>query len=732
MGSTETVTSSSLNRIIKDEKVGDIFSGYLLNAGKKMPVGFDVVIDEFGRSIVDVNGLYNEKYMKAMGYDTEEFVEIETLSEDALLQWMRNKVNPGISSISDYSEGLISLTEVALNDLEVTYKDFSIASKRLTAEDGKRYVYMTAVNNGEMYDIVLYMEGKDCIDAYAKKEGYSVSSYPSTYTVSKGFYFWEATLVKKGVSSVVNVPFTYKYISRFDILNAMCKDIEKKYNGYIYSLMSEPDSEGYTHVLGRAKVTVTYLGNFEYTVTSTILSGSIYGADGEEGTGPGAQAQILGVAVVRELIRKDLEKLRVIRMYYTLDGEVHFYYNYSSTIGPKVKVKKRATTFPMIPLKERFQYIKNKHIDAILNKIGMNSDDFKESLNQSEIASAYVVFGVPIKHTNSAVVRVIYETLKVLVKGKTSSGSNKLHRRREDIRLNYTNMAGISVAINTESEMRIGTIGPVGTITREAVDYEIEVWEDGISYMQPAIALVFRKQETEDSYFEIVVYDASTTYHFGDMSLRPNGLHDPGCILPIIREVYQELNFKDKCSVLGISMHVLVYTQVEVKTEWYQSMLFQFVMSAVTLYVGGPIVFALSSAVSLGLGALLGKELMAVIAVVMIVYGGYQAIGQTGFEAGLAAAATLVQTVNFANNLIIQKDLKSLAASSESATSANAAEQRKLAETLESIRNPLLMAQTNRLDEIDTYYTIATGDFQYNFDMLYDYATVFSNGQVQV
>lgn len=770
--SSETITSFDAVRIMKDGTLGKVFDGYILNAGKNMPIGFDVVRDTFGRSIVDVNSLYNERYMQAMGYDTVETVEIYDLSEDALLQWMRDNVNSSISSISNYEEGLISLTEVALKDLEETYADFNIASKRLTAEDGKQYKYMTEVSNGPMYDIVLYMDGKDCIDTYAIANGYTVVTYPSSYTVVDGVYFWVAVLLKGSITSTVSVPFIYKYISKVDSIRAECERIAEKYTGHITTIYSEPDSEGYYHSEGEAKVTVTYLEGFEFKIESEAIYGST--RSNEDGSiPPGIQAVYANEEQVRVLIQKEIISMQVIKLYYRLNGETHFYYNFSSFIGDKVKTKKRATTLPMIPFKERFSFVSSPKLSSILNKIGMKSKDFTESLNDSKIASAYLMFGIPFDHTHPAAVRYIFETLKVLVAGGggyNSVGSKIDRLRRKDISLKYTNMASIETNASTISSLETGSIGPIGTVTREEITYEVEVWEEGYSYMEPRRGLSFKKQETEDSFFEITLSAASTTYLFGNMDLRPAELGNPKCVLPIIREVFMELSFEDKCYLLEIGMHLLVFTQQEVKTKWYQSGFFQFLMLAVvvvaSVFTGGAAAAAYGAAASaaaaagaavtvgmvvaaagvvaavvsavMAFAAFMGADfgsLGAVIGIALAAFGGYSALTNTTLSTAntaLAVASSSVSIVSTVNSVMIQKDIKGLMAEANKAVENNKEAQKALATLEEGLKNALVTPFVNRHDEINLYYDIAVGGQQCNYDVLYDFTNAYTQNIITV
>jgi len=192
---------------------------------------------------------------------------------------------------------------------------------------------------------------------------------------------------------------------------------------------------------------------------------------------------------------------------------------------------------------------------------------------------------------------------------------------------------------------------------------------------------------------------------------------------------------------------------VTVKLKWYQTGLFKFVaiiaIAVISYFTGlaaaklsGTILGASTATVGVALayagGALGVLSVMGVntglvgqvIGMISIMFSGYIGLLKKGLEGTLILAKALVDTVSMANSLIIAKNTKGLSKELASATSDREEAEKELDEELKNLQNPLMLPFTDPLNEIDNYYAIATGELQYDYDVLYNYDIIFSKNQI--
>ena len=79
-GGSETIRSAQIVGLSK--KYGALKKKILLENGKHISSGMNMVIKSRGQSIVDIKSMYNKKYLEAMGYAPNDSILIEKISED--------------------------------------------------------------------------------------------------------------------------------------------------------------------------------------------------------------------------------------------------------------------------------------------------------------------------------------------------------------------------------------------------------------------------------------------------------------------------------------------------------------------------------------------------------------------------------------------------------------------------------------------------------------------------
>ena len=771
--STETIKNVDVSRIVKDSQLGNTFKALILNAGENIPNGAPLVNESFGQSMVNIGGLYNEKYMKALKYDTKDTITYRVFDVDKLLSWMQKNVNPGISDISSYERGSVSLTEDAITYLEVAYPGFNNTDRTLVAEDGYNYKFKYTVNNGRNYDIVLAMtDGAQTADKYVKT---TYASNQEASVVSVGSLvdgFWTITVKFKQkpvtassnfVTRTISIPEGLKYISKPDPTYDIGASIAAQFNGRVAGYGEYHNEDGSTSYRGRSVATVKYLGNYEFSVTATAE----YGYSDEN---DGLQAQANNLQAVNQGIREAMDKFLSLKVYYILDGKVYLYQNLDSAFG-NLYSNKRATIFPIIPFKEYGVHVKDSRArKAILSKIGMENKTFRETLAQKELNSAYLMFGVSPSYSNKVATKCIYDTLDKLRTGNAATGSfapvGKFFRGRvrQDMKMQFNGMT-VETQVDSVGDVVSGSIGPIGTYkrvvgSRQIVSYDTE----GFPYNENIIELRYQKQITEEFYNEIILYDVTTVYTgvgkgFVEGMLDRGGALNPKCVIPLVRDTFTELNIKDKCKILELSMNLVVFVVQEIKLKWYQTTLFSVIVMVVIIVIAAItqqyyLIGAAGALTAVEVAAITASASMAAITsvasftlmslqmmgtdlgvfgqiagIALAVYGGYSAYTNTTLSTAnttFAMASAAVDIVGQVNSLLIQKDLKALMTASQKSALEKEEVRKKYEEMQDTLKQSLILPFVNRFDEIDMYYDMAVGGRQCNYDILFSYENAYS------
>lgn len=754
--SSRTITDYDLVPIMKG--IGELYKTLSLEAYKQVPSGMSTVMDVYGESIVQISGLYNDGFLTAMGYNPNELIQYNVVDEVKLLQWVRDNLDPNATGIGSYRLGSVTMQDMAFKYLQNNFPPFSPSNRVFTNTDGKTYMYHGVVSNGSMVDIISHLNPTDTIDEYVAGmwSGWSVSSYPIYYTEVNGQLYWRVAITRTYTTTptppeepeevteteVINVALVYDYKQIPDENHTAAMLIQSTYNRHtVDKFYSVCDGDGWCRSYrGKSVATVVYIGNMQYSISYT-----------EEYTA-GYEARVECANYVDVGVARDAALLaeQIILVYQNNDiSKIH--YGTKSSFGP-VYSTQNAEAYPIIPLKVNGSIVGSTTKQNItLGKIGLSGNDFKNSLNDGDLNSAFLVFGMPITDTSQAGIKFIFESLYSLV--STTTAGRKFRDTKETLRVSFSTLA-ISTRLNIETKQVVGSIGPVGTYTHKLLS-TTNTSCDGDDYCTTTTIYHrrYRKQADSVYYQEITVWDAETNYTVAGYKFTAN-IRDSKCIIPVSRQVLFKLDFITTCSVIEKTMQFMVFMKKTVKLKWYQTGIFQIIMIIVAIVitylswgalakVGAGLVGATMSAgqvlavagVAVGVAGVMGVKtgiLGQVVGVISIIYGGYAGITATATSAQsvLIVANSLVQATSMANSLIIQRDVKRLIEEADKATANNKKAQEALQEQIKDLQNPLLMPYHDRLAEIDAYYEVASGNLQYNYDILYNYDLAFSKNMV--
>lgn len=341
------------------------------------------------------------------------------------------------------------------------------------------------------------------------------------------------------------------------------------------------------------------------------------------------------------------------------------------------------SVLPIIPLKIGRSFVSDRNTRVALRDMGMVGDEFNKSLRDKEVRYASLGFMVDVDDDSDSVTRLMYHTLEHLAsEGQSLFGASGRGKGKEDTEVSEYEPRGfkiefegmvVTLTANFKTEVKWGTIGDVATYTKSTEPYTATYTKtsgfETTTRSEERLRRIYRRQENKYYYTEITLESFTVNHSYRGTSsytTRKNSSHD-GMILriPIIREVVRKLPFIDYVYILQMSMVLSVYTKVTIKTKWYQSGIFSFIMAAVA--VGIVVVTAGSGTAALGAifaGDATMATVLTAVAFIGAVAGAILAVaGVVGVDLGVvgdvlqvlavlgAVAALTSSTLNYMNEL---------------------------------------------------------------------------------
>ncbi len=818
-GGSETIKNAQVIGLSKE--YGKLKKKIFLEVGKFVPNGMNIVIAAYGQNIVDMKSMYNKSYLKAMGYAPNDNILINKISEGKVLEYTKNHIDSRAIQIYNPEVGSLSTMDQVILELQ-DKPNFKRSVMSFTHTDGKKYHYYTAVQNGSYIDISCYLNITDTITPYLSSkypDGYVLLSTSSTPLGSNGSLYWTTTVeytyyedkiieeivVVNGKSTVVqkvikvkktaiasdNIDCIFIYISVLDKEDSHMYAIAQQYSGPFSTTgtYTEENEEtgGYTHtVLVTGTFTVTYIGNgeFSYNMDAPSPFDSSYRYSDsilawENGV---ISYQARKIAQVEQAVVDNVRKL--IWDYNVAGGDydsVRRTYAQGSILD-SIIVKEYADTYPIIPLKRRFNLVNSKKMDLVLKKIGLEGKDFHESIRQKEICDAYLFFGIPYSPGNPGLIEYIFEYFTTLSNVRVNYSKNAQKYAATSINTTYDGM-GIHQSYRVESWVvvepatrSVGTYWYQKTTETFISGYEERTFvnENGLSQEEVVPIYVTKSyneycyQESEDYYIKIRPMSIQYWYTLGGKqwgqkggrSIKDQAEEWGGVVngsddkiqlrIPILKQITNKMDFNLLCDVIEQSMSFAVYTQQTVKTKWYQTGFFKFVMIVVIIVVayftggaalsllpgvmgvvvaGAIYLSAAMSIISMVTGTSFGV-FGTVVGIVAAIGGGYASLVNSGMSITQTIMFTASQVLNLVsevNNLLFSMKMGSKQKDYNNQLNQQEKEKEKLADEYEKLyeNQGMIVNMFNNfksLEDIDNYYNVATGDFDSYFLML-DYAT---------
>ena len=786
-GGSETIKGAQVVGLSK--KFGALKKKIMLENGKYISSGMDVVIKARGQSIVDIKSLYNKKYLEVMGYAPNDSILIDKISEGKVLEYTKNNIDNKATYVSNPVVNTLGTLDQAILELQ-DKPNFKRSEMSFTHTDSKKYYYFTSVQNGSYIDISCYLNNDDTVTPYLENkypDGYAILDMNTYPLVDNGSVYWKAeveyiyyedeevngetvTLQKLGlVTEYIDCIFIYFTI--LDTEEAQMYAIAQQHSGPFTTtgtyIQENEEMGGRTYtVTVYGTFTVTYIGNGEFSYNMYAPPPSNQDKYENSAWNNGvvsyqaqkvAQIEQAVIDNVRKLIWDygvDREDIDGVRRTYVL-GNV-----YKSFI-----VKEQADAYPIIPLKRWFNLVNSKNMDIVLKKIGLEGKDFHDSIRQPEICDAYLFFGIPFSSSNPGLIQYVFEFFTTFSNVRENYGKYAQRRGASSLNISFDGM-GIHQNYNVQSWVVVEpATRPLKAYWYEStsetllVGYEEVNNPEGVGKIKVPIYETYTygeycHQESESYYIRIRPNVTNYWYTLGGLEWGNIGRIDRTdsveLRLPILKQITNKMDFNLLCDVIEQSMSLAMYTQQTVKTKWYQSGFFQFVMMAVIIVVayftGGAALAAMPGAMGVVVaGAIYLSAAMSIISmisgasfgifgtvvgIVAAIGGGYASLVNNGMTLTQVVMFTATQVLNLVsevNNLLFsmkmgkkQEDYNNQLKQQEQEKQKLQEEHEKLHENQGMIVN--MFNNFKSLDDIDTYYNIAVGDFDSYYLML-DYAT---------
>ena len=797
MGGSKTHTIKDIQIVGIMDNVGELRKRMFLEDARKIGGGMGLVMTSRGQNIAQLKGLYNEGYITAFGYNPNDSILIDKLDEDTVLAHTQAVLDSSATEVRNLEVALLDVVTQAILKLQ-TYPQWD-ALNRCFEYNGELYGYLTSVQNGQYIDITIYRNRDGTVTEYLDgkygvgkwtilSQGSTVQNIDSqqvwvveveySYTVIEDI---EGTPTEVTYTEVVaeHVPIEIEYIQITDAEHTGMVDIVNNYNGdvTIYSCVSTNDFDGNILTTRCLHVTVsrtaTYLGNGEYSVT-TSANNPYNLFDWEYSAVGAAQSNATQQALVG--IEQDIKAStqKVIWVYGDGVSSDNKYAYVVLSEYPEFIVPTQAKSMPIIPLKRNRSIVSSRNQDIMLKQIGIEGEDFASSLNAKEILDAYIHFGVPVKNTNIAAVKYIFELLAQLsnIRETIKFGGTRVVKKVSisynglDIQQTY----GVDVEVVEDSTRPVGTYWYetetrtyTSTSTDENGNTETGTYTRGL----PA----YNKQESEGYYIKVVNTSLMFRYTVGgirksypDLKAIFTQSADPEENLklmryPVVKDILIKLPINDYADIIEQSMCLVFNTKTSYKTKWYQRGFFKFIMIIVVIvvfiytgfYMDMSTVAGVTNTVGVfgagstyaqvalvagfvgGLAGLLGVDLGVlgkVLTVVALAYGVYHIAtqGVNTFMQGVNAANTLLQIPVVVTSLTHTNgpldDLQNRVA--QQAQQLEEAEDEEEEMTGDSVSGGLLIMGSSI--PVDSYYDMALGNLnQYNlmYEDPYDYSKYF-------
>lgn len=773
-GSKKTIVDLSTTKLIEDPE--KIYKSVMRDVLSNGPKGSRAVMSSLARHIIDNKSLFHSKYLETLGYEPTVNAKYLNIDTDLVKDYIESNTADIVQSISSARYDAPNASEYMLYHLQSNYNDLDLALREFTGLDGKRYKFLTTtVVSSALIEATCYRVSSETVSEHAFENGYTVDIiYEDIETIS-GLKYWK---YRDTTGQVRYASVEYLYLNVEGIDYQAIEYILSGWNNKIYSrtgTMTNDDGTTYTtwNLTAKSKIYLDSDGKINVEVSKVSID---YPARYR------SQYYVEAVNGAMIDIKKEIEDN--IKQYMANSSEKLIATYIDSNNIQKIIIASVSEelvsgfidveAYPIIPLKSNYAFTKDtRERKAVLNKIGMTGSDFESSLSNSSVKHASIMFAIRLDSNDSISNRYIYNLLDNLA-STTVVGIKGGAVTTHNVQIKFQGV-DLTTKIGMTTQIKSGAIGNIGEIvglngTESYTVRDPDAYGD--VYMKKNRTIkILRKQINELYYNEIIIRNASSDWRIEGYAKGGNlfGDEPENCVLPLIKTAMYGFNLEDSLYMLGKSLSIVAVSITEIKTKWYQTGFFKFVMIvalvAITVLTAGAAGAAAASAYTAAYGA--GAATLAVattaatigtivstivylggivsvlgalgvdtgIAGTIIGVAGLAAGGYVMYLNGLASGVGQISTLQMANGLTgaakmasdinVKGQMGKMQEGYEELNKRMKELDKEGEELYANVQNGIFIGISDR--EPDLMYYMSSTSYMCNYDSLYDYDSIYSN-----
>ena len=773
-GSKKTIVGLSVTKMIDEPE--KVYKSVMRDVFSNGPKGTRAMMSSLGRQFIDNQKLFHSKYLESLGYAPTVNAKYKNIDSGLVSSYIESVTTDTVSNISRAKYDAPTAEEYMMFYLQETYSDFNLALREFSHTDGKKYRYIrNTVVSTTTIEATMYRISSETVSDDALSKGLIVDVIYDTPEIINGIKFWKY-IDSLGVNHYVAIEYMYINIPGLNV--QLYEYAISEFNNKIYTrskdVIGEDGSvkETVWTLTAKAKVYINSSGAIEVEVVKQSLDMPTYKSR--------YYVEAVNSAMVD--IKKEIEdnidsyiasaQERLVVTYLNSNNELKILI--SSVNENVVTSLVDIEAYPIIPLKSNYAFVNDtNNRKAILNKIGMTGEDFEESLSNSQIRSSAIMFTVSLDDKNKNSIKYMYNLLDNLI-STTAPGSKNTSVTTHDVEIKFEGF-DLKTKISMTNQIKSGSIGAVGTYAYENTS-RIERVEytdnEGSGYNNVTIkSKILRKQINELYYNEIIINNATSYWNLEGYRKKASLFEEESenCVLPLLQTAMENFTLEESLYIMGKSLSIVVLSITVVKTKWYQTGFFKFVLIvalvAITVLTAGAAAAATSAAYTAAYGA--GVATLAVtttaatlgmIAGTIVALGGIVSVlsvmgvdtgvagqvigvaglvvgGYTMYLNGLASGVGQISTLQLANGLVgaasMASDINAKGTMAKIQENYDQLNQKikevedEGKELYANIQNGMWVGVADREPEL-LYYMSST-DYMCNYNSLYDYDSIIDS-----
>lgn len=564
----------------------------------------------------DYRKKYSNRFLTSLGYDPTTNATTRILDRVDVLSYVQG-TDPTASAIDKFYGRYISKEEAMYYYMQNTYGAGWDNATRVLLDSGKTYTSPAVVNDGTNLNITLTREYVDTI-VDNLTTNYQYSETNNTVVLNTG----PDTAVLSGTSGIdtkhVRVEVGTAQTIEFDILadTPWSETTISLTNGTYTVEVYETDSlnveslvDSYSVVINNEElydvglISSNTTGDpLEYTTIVTLQS------DGVTEVSISTLVEYFTDSTSNALLLK--EQLYVY--YLSTDTNYYVYIEDMDTVPSGLYTDTTVEITAIIPLKEDnvVKDLEDYKLKRMLSKLNLAPDDLVESLQNTDMDSAYIMTGIHPGETSPAACKALYQTFDT-----AAEGSGAVTISMDKLSMKYT--------FDMEKEVISGNVQAVGTYSKTLVD--------------DVMVMIYQGSATEYKKITITEYTQVYTISGQGMSTGLNGdAAYSRVIIPL--QILNGLRYREFTDVYERSLCMLAFSTEVVTVKWYETGAFGVVLKIVAVIIT---IFSWGAASSWA--ALLWSMATTAAYAVVIAYVIRWGISQgTGFGYAIALIATVI------------------------------------------------------------------------------------------